>query len=232
MAKRGLTPVIPATSDGAKGSGVIGCGNSWLGEGMHDHVDRDHRPIGPYRWLATACLLGVLLAAAGAGPVAHAQASKETSTPETASAGLKVLRYVSLKSDRVFLRKGPGTDYPIAWVFQRAGLPVEVLREFEVWRQVRDASGTVGWVHGSLLSSRRTALILPWEVKEGKSQAPLATLRDDGHERARAVAQVEAGVLVSIISCANRWCRVSIGDHRGYIEQAKLWGTYPNEQIR
>jgi SH3-like domain-containing protein len=199
---------------------------------MHNRVDPHHRPIGQHLWLLAACLLGVLLAAAGAGPAARAQAAKETATPETASGGLKVLRYVSLKSDRVFLRQGPGTDYPIAWVFQRAGLPVEVLREFEVWRQVRDASGTVGWVHSSLLSSRRTALILPWEVKDGKANAPLATLRDDDHERARAVAQVEAGVLVSIISCANRWCRVSIGDHRGYIEQTKLWGTYPSEQIK
>jgi SH3-like domain-containing protein len=204
---------------------------SWLGEAMHNRVEPHRRPIGQHLWLPAACLLGVLLAASGAGPAARAQ-STDAATPDTASAALKVLRYVSLKSDRVFLRQGPGTDYPIAWVFQRAGLPVEVLREFEVWRQIRDASGTVGWVHSSLLSSRRTALILPWEVKDGKASAPPATLRDDDHERARAVAQVEAGVLVSIISCANRWCRVSIGDHRGYIEQVKLWGTYPNEQIK
>ena len=188
--------------------------------------------MGPRHRLLAACLLGVLLAVAGAERAARAQAAKEPAMPKATSGGLKVLRYVSLKSDRVFLRKGPGTDYPIAWVFQRTGLPVEVLREFEVWRQIRDAGGTVGWVHSSLLSSRRTALILPWEVRDGNHQAPLATLRDDDHERARAVAQVEAGVLVSIIGCANRWCRVSIGDHRGYIEQAKLWGTYPDEQIK
>jgi SH3-like domain-containing protein len=169
---------------------------------------------------------------AGAAAGAWAQADKEAPAPEAGAGGQKAVRYVSLKADRVYLRQGPGTEYPIAWVFQRAGLPVEVIREFEVWRQVRDASGTVGWVHSSLLSGRRTALILPWEVKEGQKQAPLATLRDDEHERARAVAQVEAGVLVSIISCENRWCRVSIGDHRGYIEQAKLWGTYPNERIK
>lgn len=204
---------------------------------MHDHIDLpmglERRPTALHnRLLAAACLLGVLFAAAGAGPDARAQASKDTPTADKAAGGLNVLRYVSLKSDRVFLRRGPGTEYPIAWVFQRAGLPVEVLREFEVWRQVRDASGTVGWVHSSLLSGRRTALIIPWEVKEGQGQAPLATLRDDDHERARAVAQVEAGALVSIISCARRWCRVSIGDHRGYIEQAKLWGTYPNETIK
>jgi SH3-like domain-containing protein len=165
------------------------------------------------------------------GADARAQAGRETATAKNGPEALKSVRYVSLKSDRVYLRQGPGTDYPIAWVFQRAGLPVEVIRAFEVWRQVRDASGTVGWVHGSLLSGRRTALILPWEVKEGQA-VPLATLRDDDHEKARPVAQVEAGVLASIITCEKGWCRVSIGNHRGYIEQTKLWGTYPNEQIR
>jgi len=174
----------------------------------------------------TACC-SVFLLAAGGRPDARAQASKEAGP-----GALKVLRYVSLKADRVFLRQGPGTDYPIAWIFQRAGLPVEVIREFEVWRQVRDAGGTVGWVHSSLLSGRRTALVLPWEIKEGQTQVPLATLRDGDHEKARALAQVEAGVLASIISCEKGWCRVSIGDHRGYIEQGKLWGTYPNERIK
>jgi SH3-like domain-containing protein len=157
---------------------------------------------------------------------------------EIAGSGLEVPRYVSLKSDRVNLRQGPGTEYPIAWVFRRAGLPVEVLKEFDVWRQIRDADGTTGWVLASLLSGRRTALILPWEVKSGEAagvrgeQQPSATLRDDDSERSRPLAQVEAGVVASIISCDGRWCRVSVSTFRGYIEQSKLWGAYPGEVIK
>jgi SH3-like domain-containing protein len=175
-------------------------------------------------WLV---LVPLLASAAGA----LAQAVRDAPASGTDPDGLKALRYVSLKADRVYLRKGPGTEYPVAWEFQRAGLPVEVIREFDVWRQVRDASGTVGWVHSSLLSGRRTALILPWEIKEGQPQLPLAMLRYEDHEKAAPVAQVEAGALVSIIGCEKSWCRVSIGNHRGYIEQTKLWGTYPNERI-
>ncbi len=199
---------------------------------MHDRVGLRCRPIALHHRLAAACLVGLLLVA-GAGPAARAQTIKQkTPGPKVASTEQEVLRYVSLKSDRVVLFKGPGKEHPAAGEFRRAGLPVEVLREHEVWREVRDAGGTTGWVHGSLLSSRRTALVLPWEVKEGRAQAPVATLRDDGHGQARAVAQVEAGVLVGIISCAKRWCRVSTGDHRGYIEQGSLWGTYPGEEIK
>lgn len=210
--------------------GLIGPTKSCFGEGMCNIVF-SHRNPWPQRPLLAACIFGLLIAA-GAGGNAWAQATKDTPALETGGSGLKVPRYVSLKADRVFLRHGPGTDYPTAWVFQRTGLPVEVIREFEVWRQVRDAGGTVGWVHGSLLSGRRTALILPWEVKEGQPPAPSATLRDDDHEGARAVAQVEAGVLANIISCENGWCRVSVGSYRGHIQQNKLWGTYPNEQIK
>jgi SH3-like domain-containing protein len=183
----------------------------------------------PHRPARAVWLVLVALVAGAAG--ALAQAVQDTPVSGADPDGLKVLRYVSLKADRVYLRKGPGTEYPVAWEFQRAGLPVEVIREFDVWRQVRDAGGTVGWVHSSLLSGRRTALILPWEIKEGQPQLPLATLRYDDHETAAPVAQVEAGALVSIIGCEKGWCRVSIGNHRGYIEQTKLWGTYPNEKV-
>jgi SH3-like domain-containing protein len=187
--------------------------------------------------MGAACLLAALVAAAMMGArVADAQPGQETpaeaAAPKAGAHGPKVLRYASLKADRVQLRHGPGSEHPVAWVIQQTGLPVEVIGESEAWRQVRDSSGTVGWVHGSLLSGRRTAIVLPWEVKGGQTQAPLATLRDDDHERARAVVEVEAGTLASIISCKNSWCRVSIGNHRGYIEQVKLWGTYPDETIR
>jgi SH3-like domain-containing protein len=153
-------------------------------------------------------------------------------SPPAGASGLPVPRFVSLKSDRVNLRQGPGTEYPTAWVFRRAGLPVEVIKEFESWRQVRDAEGTTGWVLGSMLSGRRTAVILPWEVKQGQTQPSIAVLRDDDSERAGAVAQVEAGVLASIISCDGKWCRVSVGGYRGYIEQVKLWGAYKDEVIK
>jgi SH3-like domain-containing protein len=149
----------------------------------------------------------------------------------TSASGLPVPRFVSLKSDRVNLRTGPGTDYPTAWVFRRAGLPVEVLNEFESWRQVRDSEGTTGWVLQSLLSGRRTALVSPWEIKAGKP-TPQVTVRSDDSDKARAVAIVEAGVIANIGKCDGRWCQVSIENFRGYLQQKQLWGIYPNEIVK
>jgi SH3-like domain-containing protein len=145
--------------------------------------------------------------------------------------GQPLPRFVSLKSDRVNLRKGPGTEYPTVWVYRRAGLPLEVLQEFEGWRQVRDAQGATGWVLQSLLSARRTALVLPWELKPDVA-APLVDLKADERSSATTVATVEAGVIANIKTCDGKWCVVTIGEYRGSLEQKKLWGVYPDEAIR
>jgi SH3-like domain-containing protein len=182
------------------------------------------------RWLARALLLPA--AASLCSPV-HAQGGQGTSAPAALQgSGLPVPRYVSLKSDRVHIRQGPGLDHKVLWVFQRAGLPVEVIAEFEGWRQVRDAEGTTGWVIQSLVSGRRTALVLPWEVKAAATKAIEVPLRNDDRDSAKSVAMVEPGVIANIRTCDGRWCYVSIGSFRGYIEQKKLWGVYEGETIK
>ncbi len=86
--------------------------------------------------------------------------------------GLPVPRYVSLKSEHVNLREGPSKDHATKWIYQRAGLPVEIIAEYETWRRIRDSEGAEGWVLHSLLSGKRTALVSPW-----KKDAPPLPLR-------------------------------------------------------
>lgn len=168
----------------------------------------------------------------GAGPAAANPAPAVDATPAAGQpSGLPVPRFVSLKSNRVNLRNGPGTDFPTSWVFRRAGLPLEVIKEFEGWRQVRDADGTTGWVVQSFLSGRRTALVLPWEIK-ADTPVPQVKILNDGRDGAGVVAIVEAGVIASILSCDGRWCQVAIDRYRGYLEQKTLWGVYEREIVK
>jgi SH3-like domain-containing protein len=146
--------------------------------------------------------------------------------------GLPVPRYVSLKSDRVNLREGPSKDHRTAWVFQRAGLPVEVTAEFETWRRVRDAEGTEGWVLHSLLSGRRTALVVPW----GKEKAEPVPLYERAADRAEVVARLQPGVIANVKQCTGTWCRIIVpqadaNELDGYVRQDRLWGVYPNEKV-
>ena len=64
---------------------------------------------------------------------------------------LPIPRFVSLKSNDVNIRVGPGTRYSISWVFKRANYPVEIIQEFDQWREIRDHEGAIGWVHKNML---------------------------------------------------------------------------------
>jgi SH3-like domain-containing protein len=142
-----------------------------------------------------------------------------------AATGLPVPRYVSLKSDKVNLREGPSRDHRTSWVFQRAGLPVEITGEFETWRKIRDSEGAEGWVLHSLLSGRRTGLIAPW--KKGETLA----LFSQPNEKAALAAKLQTGVIANIKSCDGDWCRIFGDGFDGFLQQANLWGVYPNEKL-
>jgi len=155
-----------------------------------------------------------------------AQAQEPASRTTGAVTGLPVPRFVSLKASEVNSRVGPGSEYQIAWVFKRAGLPVEVLAEFESWRQVRDSEGGTGWVAAALLSARRTAVVAPW-VKE-RTVFALTSSRGGSSE----VARIEPGAIVDIMSCDGEACEVYAGQQKGWVPQKNLWGVYPGETVK
>jgi SH3-like domain-containing protein len=137
---------------------------------------------------------------------------------------LPLPRFASLKTDRVNLREGPSKDHATKWVYERAGLPVEITAEFEIWRKVRDSEGVEGWVLHSLLSGRRTALVTPNKKENSKIYARPSASAD-------LAATLQAGVIVNVRNCDGSWCLVDGDGFKGYIEQVKLWGVYPDERI-
>lgn len=156
------------------------------------------------------------------GSVAPAPAPKIDKGPVT---GLPIPRFVSIKADKVNVRKGPSRDHDIAWIFQRAGLPVEITAEFENWRRIRDSDGAEGWVMQSMLSGRRTALVAPW------SKDRMLPVRRTSDDVAPVVAQLEPGVLGAIEACSGEWCRLDGDGFDGWIRQSDLWGAYPGELV-
>ncbi len=183
--------------------------------------------------MAGGLMAGGLMAGAVVVSLAALAPGAVPATAQTAAAdaaGKPPQPFVSLKASEVNLRKGPGLDYPIAWVYRRAGLPVRVKRVFQGWKEVEDAEGTSGWVVGRLLSNRRTALIRPTSVAQGQ-QRPQEPLAASPGRSSRAVALIEAGVIADLHACDGTWCNVSVGDYTGYIEQQKLWGLEPGEML-
>lgn len=138
---------------------------------------------------------------------------------------LPLPRYVSLKASRVNLRIGPGRDYPVSWLYLKAGLPVEVIQEYDRWRRIRDSEGTEGWVYYSLLSGHRTSIAAPWL----KGKATMIDIYKSPATDAPLVARLEPGVISPVSECTAGWCAVEIADRAGFVRQQEIWGVYPDE---
>jgi SH3-like domain-containing protein len=136
--------------------------------------------------------------------------------------GLPLPRWASLKSDKVHMRSGPGTQYPILWVYARKGLPVEITAEFDVWRRIRDIEGAEGWVHQSNLSGKRGLIVI------GKGLQAVQRSKDN---LSRLRAEAEPGTQGRLLNCENEWCKVEIGGIRGYMKRERLWGVNAQENF-
>jgi SH3-like domain-containing protein len=172
------------------------------------------------RLLATS--IGLIFLASLPGPQtgnAHA-ADPNTKSPIRGS-GLPIPRFVSLRSDLVNVRTGPGPRYPIDWVFQRKGMPVEVVAEYENYRKVRDWQGASGWVHQSLLTGKRSFIIPAKTVSLRRTPVPSADV----------VAKLEPEVMGEIRSCTGDWCRVKVSGVSGWLARTDFWGVYKSEPI-
>jgi SH3-like domain-containing protein len=184
-------------------------------------MDLQHRPMSSRPSLAVVIMLGVFVLS-GRLP-AHAAGDLATGS----ASGLAVPRFVSLKADRVNVRRGPTKDNDVTWVYTRAGLPVEITAEYENWRRIRDWEGAEGWVYHSLLSGRRTALVTP-KVKTANELIPIYEKADVHSDLA---ARLQPGVLGTVKRCVSAWCRIAGDGYDGWIEQERLWGVYPNETM-
>ncbi len=166
-----------------------------------------------------ACLLGCILLAGwtsvpvGAGPGPGVGKSD----------GYPLPRFVSLRTDQVNFRAGPGFQYPVVWVYQRQDLPVEVIGEFDVWRQVLAPDGGTGWVHEATIRAHRSFIVT----------SPQASLRASPDSGAAVVALLDFGVSGNLVSCAaaSDWCKASTGHVSGYLAREDFWGAFAGEAV-
>ncbi|MDE1901338.1 MAG: hypothetical protein KGI37_06825 [Alphaproteobacteria bacterium] len=166
---------------------------------------------------------------------------------DDAGSHLPLPRFAALRSAEVNMRTGPGTRYPIEWVYTRRGLPVEVIAEYDVWRRVRDSEGAEGWINRIELTGKRAAIVTgdaptapPPAPGTADSNAnattpasapPTKDLHDDADDSSAVVAHVQAGAIGDLISCAPVWCKLKFGDVKGYMRKSDLWGAYPDEKF-
>ncbi|WP_439635993.1 SH3 domain-containing protein [Oceanicaulis sp.] len=155
-------------------------------------------------------LIIIACAGLGSGP-AYAQSCDTFS-------GLPVPRFVSLKYNETRGRAGPSFTHPVAWLYQRQGLPMEVVAETPDWRRVRDPQGEEVWMHRRTLTGRRSV----WT-----QDATQLLARPDSD--AALIADVEAGAVLWLERCRAGWCRLEADDYRGWAPAEAFWGVYSEE---
>ena len=200
---------------------------------MDEKLSLQYRVFSFKPFLKSLTIAGLIATGLGLGLSVEKANAGETALKTGRETGLPLPRFVSLKSGVVNLRVGPGRKYSITWQYRRRGLPVEIIQEFDQWRRIRDADGSTGWVLHSLLSSRRTAMVAPWNKPTIEMGRPASRALFDGKDAASrnagTVARLQAGLIVDVSECEGRWCALEAQRTKFWLEQEQLWGVYPGE---
>jgi SH3-like domain-containing protein len=157
-----------------------------------------------------------------AQPIEDVAATSPPRDPAVGSVtGFPIPRYVSIKAAEANARRGPSRSHRIDWVFQRRNMPVMVVAEHGHWRRVIDRDGAGGWVHYTLLSGERTAIV----------EAERLTLHQRPDRASMVRAEAEQGVIGTLRQCRVDWCEMEVGGFRGWVEARGLWGVDPGESF-
>ncbi len=147
--------------------------------------------------------------------------------------GLPLPRFVTTRSNPINVRVGPGTRYDVAWVYVKAGTPVEIIQEFDTWRKIRDIDGSEGWLHQNLLKGERAGIVAP-----GKPAGEKIALLKNQNAESGVRAWLTPGFRVEVKECDGSWCKVVAVTHPagggtqnfdGFLPQGELWGVYKDE---
>ena len=134
--------------------------------------------------------------------------------------GLQIPRMVSLNQSLVFMRSGPGLNYPIKFEFRKKKYPMKIISEYYNWRQVVTYNNIKGWIATHLLSSVKTGLILKTTF-----------LKISPSNQSLSKAKLLPQLLIEIKKCNAEWCKIIVvknDKYDGWIKKKFIWGSTNN----
>ena len=135
--------------------------------------------------------------------------------------GLEIPRYVSLKSNDSNIRIGPSINYPILKKYTFKNYPLLIIEEYKDWRKISDIEKNEGWIHKSLIKSKRNGIINHNNKKN--------VVKIYNSPQGKEIGEVHNQRVVEINKCKTSWCEISIEKYRGWIEKENLWGVKEKE---
>ena len=129
------------------------------------------------------------------------------------------IRMVSVAGEKVNMRKGPSTKYPIKWELGK-GFPLRVIGSQGNWLKVTDFESDEGWVYKNLVN-RSPHLI----VKANKNSKQRVNIRSGPGTKYKMVGKAEYGVVFKTLQRGNGWVQVQHEDGlTGWVKRSLLWG--------
>ena len=125
------------------------------------------------------------------------------------------IKFLSLKNNEVNLRSGPSFEHPIKLIYKKKHLPVIILDKFETWRKIKDIENNSGWIHISQLSKKKSAI----NIENNSILYRKSTIYS------KPIARLESGRLLLVSKCDLKWCKITSGDFKGWIDKNYLWGN-------
>jgi SH3-like domain-containing protein len=122
--------------------------------------------------------------------------------------------FMTLRYDKVNLRQGPSTDYPIKIFYKKKFLPVLIQESSYNFRKIRDHENNSGWIHISQLSKKKAAIVINNEEIIFKNPTIYS----------KAIVILKKGRLVKVKKCKKIWCKITSSEYKGWIKRDSLWG--------
>lgn len=118
-----------------------------------------------------------------------------------------------VKSSKLNVRSGPGTEYEVLWQAERF-YPLNILKSDGKWALFRDFEGYQGWVYKPLLSKEKSVVV----------KVDTCNVRKGPGRRYPIIFTAEKGTPFIVKSQKNGWYHVRHSDgDSGWIKQNLLW---------
>jgi uncharacterized protein YgiM (DUF1202 family) len=122
--------------------------------------------------------------------------------------------YLTVTTEKANVRTGAGNNYPASMELFK-GYPLKVLNKNGEWYQISDFENDSGWIHQNAVKKCDSAI-----VNSDKS----INMRREPSTDSPVVADVERGVVVTVLGTKGKWTQVRHGSGTtGWIYAALLW---------
>lgn len=129
------------------------------------------------------------------------------------SAGTAYAERLSIASDSVNIRSGPGTKYPMLWQVEQF-TPIEVINRQGEWIYFKDFEGTKGWIHKSLVTNAKSVVT----IKD------LCNVRSGPGAEKDILFKAERGVPFKVLEKKGHWLRIQhVDGDKGWIMDSLVW---------